>query len=130
MSKQNKNSSKAPSQRQLRAGELIRKEIASVLSTGFFDEPELSGISITVSEVRMSPDLRHATAFIMPLGGQHAEEMVDVLQGHAKEVQRQIGRVIKMKFTPKIRFEIDRSYEYADRISMLLKSTQENDIES
>ena len=128
MSKRTK-SSMGPSQRQLRAGELIRQEISSVISTGFFNAPELAGISITVTEVRMSPDLRHAMAYIMPLGGQNAEEIVKVLQDEAKFIQKEIGRVIKMKFTPRIRFEVDRSFEYADHINSLLRTTRTEDTE-
>ena len=117
-------SSKGPSQRQLRAGELIRHALVDVLAREEFDDPDLHGISVTVSEVRMSPDLRHAQCFVAPLGGDHdAQEKVAAgLNRAAGFLRGRIGHEIDMKFTPQLRFLVDESYEEANRIGALLAS--------
>jgi ribosome-binding factor A len=108
-----------PTQRQLRAGELIRHALVEILREEELADPELAGVSVTVTEVRMSPDLRHAVCFIEPLGGEHAETVVKGLNRHAKFLRGRLGRSIDMKFTPALRFIHDESFNEASRMSAL-----------
>lgn len=112
----------APSQRQLRVGELIRRRLAEVLQRGEVGDPELDGISITVGEVRISPDLRHATAFVMPLGGDNAEGVVRALNRNKAPLRRIVTSGMKLKFSPEIAFAIDATFEQAERTRRLLES--------
>lgn len=110
-----------PSQRQLRVGEEVRHVLAEILARGDLYEPVLSGLSITVSEVRMSPDLRHATAYVTPLGHmEDAEEVLQALGRIARPIQGEIGRKVHLKFTPRLSFRLDTSFDYALRIDTLL----------
>ena len=108
-----------PSQRQLRAGELIRHAIIDILREGDLHDEPLENASITVTEVRMSPDLKHATCFVEPLGGVHAGEVVEALNRHAKFMRGKLGRRIDMKFTPDLRFVHDQSFDEAARMDAL-----------
>ena len=108
-----------PSQRQLRAGELIRHALVEILREEDFSDPALEGVSVTVTEVRMSPDLRHATVFIEPLGGGHAAEVTEALNRHAKFLRGRLGRGIDMKFTPDLKFLHDESFDEAQRMNRL-----------
>ena len=108
-----------PTQRQLRAGELMRHALVEILREQEVTDPALEGVSVTVTEVRMSPDLRHATIFVEPLGGGHASEVVDGLNRHAKFLRGRLGRTIDMKFTPALRFLHDESFNEAARMSRL-----------
>jgi ribosome-binding factor A len=108
-----------PSQRQLRAGELIRHAIIDILREGDLHDEPLENASITVTEVRMSPDLKHATCFIEPLGGAHAGEVVGALNRHARFIRGKLGRRIDMKFTPDLRFVHDESFDEAARMDAL-----------
>lgn len=108
-----------PTQRQLRAGELIRHSLAEILREEDFSDPALTGVSVTVTEVRMSPDLRHATVFVEPLGGSHASEVVEALNRHAKFLRGRLGRTIDMKFTPDLKFLHDESFDEAQRMNRL-----------
>src|ERR1700742_3521503 len=89
---------RGPSQRQLRAGELMRHALVEILRAQEITDPDIAGVSITLTEVRMSPDLRHATVFVEPLGGGHAPEVVEGLNRHAKFLRGRLGRTIDMKF--------------------------------
>ncbi len=109
-----------PTQRQLRAGELIRHAMVEVLREGDLHDPALAGASVTVTEVRMSPDLKHATCFVEPLGGGHAREVVQALNRHAKFLRGKLGRQIELKFTPDLRFIHDESFDAAARMDALL----------
>ena len=120
MSKDNKAS--GPSQRSLRVGELVRHALAAMFARGDVDDDALRGTVITVPEVRMSPDLKIANAYIMPLGGQHAEEIVAALNRHAKYVRGRVAPQINMKFAPEVRFFVDETFEEASRIDALLRS--------
>ena len=111
-----------PSQRQLRAGELIRHALADILRQGELHDEALESASVTVTEVRMSPDLRHAACFVQPLGGVHAGEVVDALNRHAKFLRGRLGREIDMKFTPDLRFMHDESFDEAARMDRLFNS--------
>ena len=109
-----------PTQRQLRAGELIRHSLVEILREEDFADEELAGVSVTVTEVRMSPDLRHAVCFVEPLGGGAAADgVVKALNRHAKFLRGRLGRSIDMKFTPALKFLHDESFDEASRIGRL-----------
>jgi ribosome-binding factor A len=110
---------RAPSQRQLRAGELMRHALVEILREEDITDAALAGVSVTVSEVRMTPDLRHAMVFVEPLGGANAKEVVDALNRHTKFLRGRLGRSIDMKFTPELKFMHDDSYNEAARIGRL-----------
>jgi ribosome-binding factor A len=112
--------SKAPSQRQLRVGEAIRHSLAEVLMRGELRDPELAGRSITVTEVRVSPDLKNATAFVMPLGGGDSSAVVAALGRAAPFLRAQVAKAIRLRHAPQIRFETDTSFEHAETIERLL----------
>lgn len=112
---------KAPSQRQLRVGEELRHVLAGILARGELRDPHLAGRSITVSEVRVSPDMRNATAYVMPLGGDDAGEIVAALNHAAAFLSGEIGRRVMLKFTPALQFEIDTVFDEAQRIDRLLR---------
>jgi ribosome-binding factor A len=111
-----------PSQRMLRVGELVRHELASMLGRGEVEDDELSGVVITVAEVRMSPDLKLASAYVMPLGGERAKEVVDALNRHKKFIRGQIAPALNLKFAPEVRFFVDTTFEEFGRIDALLRS--------
>ena len=124
-------SSKGPSQRQLRAGELVRHTLVDILQRDEIIAEELPGQSVTVTEVRCSPDLRQATVFCTVLGGQNVPEAVDLLNRHAPKLRGLLGRKIEMKFTPELSFKADRSFDEADRIDALLaRADVRRDLES
>ncbi|MEO0411100.1 MAG: 30S ribosome-binding factor RbfA [Pseudomonadota bacterium] len=110
----------APSVRLLRVGESLRHALSEMLSRNELGLTELEGHSITVSEVRVSPDLRHATAFVMPLGGADLDEMMRVLGRVAPAFQKALGKVVQTKYTPRLSFRVDESFDEADRIDRLL----------
>jgi ribosome-binding factor A len=108
-----------PSQRQLRAGELVRHALVEILREEDFDDEGLRGVSVTVTEARLSPDLKHAVVFVEPLGGVHAGEAVAALNRHARFLRGRLGRAIDMKFTPDLKFVHDESFDEAQRIARL-----------
>lgn len=110
-----------PGQRQLRVGEEIRHALSEVFMRGEMHEPALEGASITVSQVKISPDLKNATAFVMPLGGQNSEAIMEVLYELAPNIRGLVGHKIHLKFTPRLTFRLDNSFEEAGRIQKLLK---------
>ncbi len=120
MSKDNKPA--GPSQRMLRVGELVRHALAAMFARGEIEDDALRGAVITVPEVRMTPDLKIANAYVMPLGGLHAEEIVAALNRHRKFVRGRVAPQINMKFAPEIRFFVDDTFEEASRIDALLRS--------
>lgn len=111
---------KGPSQRQLRAGELVRHALADILRREHLREPALAGVSVTISEVRASPDLKYATVFCLPLGGGQEAEVVDALNHAANYLRGILGREVEMKFTPTLKFVADTSFAEARRIDELL----------
>jgi ribosome-binding factor A len=113
---------KPPSQRQLRAGELIRHALTDIFAREEFDDPGLHGKSITVTEVRCSPDLKHATAFCAPLGGVEMAATIEALTRAAAFLRGRLSREIEMRYTPMLRFIADDSYDEARRIDQLLAS--------
>src|SRR5580693_10409924 len=110
------------SQRQLRVGELIRHELAAMLSRGDIHDPVLEGHMITVPEVRMSPDLRLATIYVMPLGGRDATDVIEALERNKKYIRGEISHRVNLKFAPDIRFRLDERFDEAERIEKLLRT--------
>ena len=111
-----------PNQRMLRVGELVRHALAAIFARGDVDDDAVRGAVITVPEVRMTSDLKIANAYIMPLGGPHAEEIVAALNRHAKFIRGRVAPQINMKFAPEVRFFVDDTFEEAGRIDALLRS--------
>lgn len=103
-----------PSQRQLRVGELIRRRLSEVLSHGDVHDPDLNRMSITVAEVRTSPDLKNATAFVLPLGGDHAQEALDALNRNRSELRRMVAKGLTLKYAPQLRFVLDDTFDRLD----------------
>ena len=109
-------------QRQLRVGELVRHALAELLTRGEIQDPALSGVIVTVPEVRMSPDLRVATAYVAPLGGQGGDALVEALTRHARFLRGEVAHRVTLKFAPELRFRLDDSFERASRLDALLRS--------
>lgn len=103
-----------PSQRQLRVGELIRRTLSDVLMRGDVHDPELNRHSITVGEVRCSPDLKVATVFAMPLGGQEPEAALAALRENARELRHLVAREMTLKYAPELRFRLDETFDQMD----------------
>lgn len=119
-----------PSQRQLRAGELVRHALVDILAREEFRDPELQGVSVTVGEVRCSPDLRHANVFCAPLGSEdieHAKTLAEGLNRAAAFLRGRLGREIDMKFTPQLHFIADESYNSALAMDALLAAARRRD---
>jgi ribosome-binding factor A len=103
-----------PSPRQLRVGELIRRTLSDVLSRGDVHDPDLNRIPITVGEVVVSPDLKTATAYVLPLGGAGRDEMLEALRRNRTEIRRQVTRGMTLKFSPDLKFAIDETFDRLD----------------
>ena len=112
---------RGPSQRQLRAGELIRHAMAEVLTREEIHHEDLAGVAVTVTEVRMSPDLRQATCFMMPLGGKDTDKVLAALHLTGPWLSGQVAGRVRLKFAPRLRFQIDQSFDNADHIGRLLQ---------
>ena len=111
-----------PSQRQQRVAELVRHALAEVLSRGDMQDDVLATHVVTIPEVRMSPDLRLATAFVMPLGGKDEGAVLAALERHKKTLRQEVARRVTLKFAPDLRFRRDESFDEAARIDALLRS--------
>ncbi|MEL0439013.1 30S ribosome-binding factor RbfA [Phycobacter sp. K97] len=119
-----------PSQRQLRVGELIRRSLSEVLARGDVHDPELNRMSITVGEVRTSPDLKIATAYVLPLGGKGQEDVLKLLARNKSELRRAVGKKLGLKFTPDLRFQLDQTFDQMDDTRrMLSQDAVRRDIE-
>ncbi|XXK30966.1 30S ribosome-binding factor RbfA [Rhodobacteraceae bacterium nBUS_24] len=103
-----------PSQRQLRVGELIRRTLSEVLARGDIHDPELNRISVTVGEVSASPDLKVATAYVCPLGGQGGDNLIALLAKNKWEIRRAISKELTLKYTPDLRFRLDETFDRMD----------------
>ncbi|GHF40475.1 30S ribosome-binding factor RbfA [Seohaeicola zhoushanensis] len=103
-----------PSQRQLRVGELIRRALSEVLARGDVHDPDLNRMSITVGEVRTSPDLKIATAYVLPLGGRGQEDVLKLLARNKAELRRQVASRLALKFAPELRFQLDETFDRLD----------------
>jgi ribosome-binding factor A len=108
----------------LRAGELVRHALAEILARGEVHDPVIGTHLITVPEVRMSPDLRIATVYVLPLGGQDAVAMLEALDRNKRYLRGEVARRVNFKFAPDIRFRIDERFDEAERIERLLRSPQ------
>ena len=122
MAKHHGHGAKGPSQRQLRVGETVRKELSDILTRGEFADPALEGVIITIPEVRMTPDLRLATCLVMPLGGGDGDKVAAALNKSAKYLRGQVSRRLTMKYMPALRFILDTRFDDDDRIGSLLHS--------
>ncbi len=111
-----------PSQRMLRVAELIRHALSDLLSRGSIVDPVLDGHVITVPVVRMSPDLKLATAYVMPLGGRDMAPVIEALDRHRKALRTEVAHRIAMKFAPDLRFKADQSFDYGAKIDAILDS--------
>lgn len=111
-------------QRNLRVGEEVRHALADIFIRGEVHSMDLFGASITVSEVRVSPDLKNATAYVMPLAGENKEGMLEALKKSSPELRHLVSKRVKLRHVPKIFFELDESFEEAQRINNLLKKPE------
>lgn len=128
MSKHRHNTAEGPSQRQLRAGELIRHALVDILAREEFRDPDLQGVSVTIGEVRTSPDLKHATVFCSPLvGSDNPKAVADALNRASAFIRGRLGREIDMKFTPNLRFIPDTSYDEANAMDRLLDNVAQRE---
>lgn len=120
-----------PSQRQQRVAELVRHALAEVLQRGDIQDPVLGSHVVTVPEVRMSPDLKLATAYVMPLGGQDEAPVIAALERHKKILRQEVARRVNLKYAPELRFRRDETFDEAARIDQLLRSEKvQRDLES
>jgi ribosome-binding factor A len=117
-----KNSAPGGSQRQLRVGEIVRHAVADLLAQGGVHDADLEGHIITVPEVRMSPDLKLATVYVMPLGGKDTEIVLAALARNKKFLRGEVAHRVSLKFAPDLRFRIDERFDEAERIEKLLRT--------
>jgi ribosome-binding factor A len=119
-----KNANRAPSgpsQRQLRVGELVRHALAEILQRGEVHDPAFEGTVVTVSEARMTPDLRTATVFVVPLGGKGGEAILDAFERNKRYLRGEIAHRVDLRYAPDLKFRLDTSFDEGDRIDALLK---------
>ena len=124
MAKNKFNDNSGPSQRQLRVGELIRRALSEILMQGIIHDPDLNRISVTVSEVTASPDLKIAIAYVCPLGGEGGEDLIALLAKNKSEIRRSISKKLTLKYTPDLRFRLDETFDRMDETRRLF--SQEN----
>lgn len=120
---------KMPSQRQLRVGEMLRHSLSTIMLREDINDPDLIGVSVTVTEVRPSPDLRNATAFVTPLGGgvsgrAFEDKVVKALNKHSKYIRGFMGKDVHLKYTPQLTFRLDDSYDEASHVDEILRSDE------
>ncbi|MGC9955036.1 MAG: 30S ribosome-binding factor RbfA [Rhizomicrobium sp.] len=124
MSRRHASPSQGPSQRQLRVGEMLRHALSEILLRGDIRDPDLIGVSVTITQVIPSGDMRYATAYCEPLGGKNADKIIAALGRHKAYLRGQMGHMIALKFTPELRFVEDKSFAEAERIETILKSSR------
>ena len=112
------------SQRQLRVGELIKQSLGQIFIRDEAKVPNLETKNITVTEVRMSPDLKNAKAYVIPLGGKDVENAVDILTQSSHLIRKALSKKIDMKFLPKVSFVGDKSFDYAEKIEKLIQKNK------
>lgn len=122
MPRSHSRSNLGPSQRQLRVGEMLRHALSDILRRGDIRDPDLAGVSVTITQVKPSGDMRHATVFCEPLGGKDADKIIAALNRHKAYLRGQMGHAIDLKFTPDLRFVEDKSFAEAEKIEHILKS--------
>ena len=119
-----RSSARGPSQRQLRVGEVIRHALAEILQRGEVHDPAFEATVVTVPEVRMTPDLKRATVFIVPLGGKGADTILAAFERNKKYLRGEIAHRVNLRYAPDLRFELDASFDEGDRIERLLRSPE------
>ncbi len=117
-------SGRAPSQRQLRVGEVIRHAVSEILQRSDIHDPAFEGVDITVPEIRLTPDLRLATVYIMPLGGKDAAPILAAFERHKKYLRGELARRVNLRYAPDLRFALDTSFDEGARIDALLRSPE------
>ena len=115
-------SKRGPSQRQLRVGESLRKALSEVFLRNEIADPDLSSAMVTVSEVRASPDLKNATVFVLPLGGDNQDKVVSALKRHKKFVRGEVARRVSLRHMPELIFELDATFDQSSHVDALLRS--------
>lgn len=120
MAKNKSHDGGGPSQRQLRVAELIRRTLSQVLARADVHDPDLNRLSITVGEVRVSPDLRIATAYVLPLGGDGRDEVLKLLARNKGELRRIVSKKLGLKFAPDLRFQLDETFDRMDETRRIL----------
>ncbi len=123
------NSNQAYTQRQLRVGELVKQNLGEIFIRNEAKIPSINTKVITVTEVRMTPDLKTARAYVIPLGGEKMSETVSVLTEYSHLVRKALSKKLDIKFLPKLAFLEDKSFEYAEKIERLIKKNKENETE-
>lgn len=119
--------SKSTGQRPLRVGEEVRHALAQILERGDLRDPDLVDAVVTITEVRMSPDIRNATVFVAPLGGIDTDKIVKALERAVPYLRRRIADVVELRYVPNLRIEADTSFDYAERIGQKLSEVVEDD---
>ena len=122
MASRNRGATPGRSQRQLRMGELIRKALSDILTQGQVNDTRLESAVITVSEARISPDLKNVAVFTLPLGGENQDEIIEALNDHKKFIRGQLSRLVNMKYTPQLKFELDTSFDNFSKVETVLRS--------
>ncbi len=117
-----KSQNKGSSQRQLRVSENLRHELSQIFTRVDIRDDDLKGVIITVSEIRTSPDMRNATVFVMPLGGERADEIVNALERNKKFLRGELSRKVHLKYMPELHFKLDESFDNSGRITEVLNS--------
>ena len=121
----NKSSEVVPfTQRQLRVGEMIKQSLGQIFLRDEAKVPAIETKNITVTEVRMSPDLKNARAYVIPLGGKDAEKTVNILTEFSSRIRKALSKKVEMKFLPKVSFVSDKSFDYAEKIEKLIKQNK------
>jgi ribosome-binding factor A len=120
MGKNNSTEGRGPTQRQLRVGETVRRALSEVLARGDVHDPELNRLSITVGEVRTSSDLKVATAYVLPLGGEGKDDVLKLLARNKGELRRQVSKKLTLKFSPDLRFQLDQTFDQMDETRRML----------
>ena len=115
-------SAKQPSQRQRRVNELLRHALAEMMLRDEIRDDDLKGVSITVTEVEVSPDLRNARVYVVPLGGDNQEAVLEALRRHARFLRGELARRVTLKYSPALSFELDTKFDTSDRVEALLRS--------
>ena len=115
-------SRRGPSQRQLRVGESLRKALSEIFLRSEIADPDLAGATLTVSEVRTSPDLKNATIYVLPLGGDKEDLVVAALERHKKFVRGELARRISLRYMPELTFELDVTFNQTDAVEVLLRT--------
>ena len=123
----NQSTQKSLSQRQLRVGELVKQNLGELFIRNEAKIPNLNSKLITVTEVRMTPDLKTARVYVIPLGGAETKETVRILTEYSHLVRRALSKRLDIKFLPKLTFVEDNSFEYAEKIEKIIKKNKEND---